>query len=55
MHIDKTLGGQIKSFLSTFNKVAVSRMVDFILAPSNKGNILSYFIYLLHDIYSIYI
>eukprot|EP01036_Dinobryon_divergens_P029227 gene29227-38295_t len=35
--LDKTVGGQIKTFLSGFNKVAVQRMVDFILAPKNRA------------------
>lgn len=34
--LDKTIGGQIKVFLSSFNKVAVQRMVDFILSPQNR-------------------
>eukprot|EP01039_Chlorochromonas_danica_P009623 gene9623-10638_t len=33
--LDKTLGVQIKSFLSSFNKVAVQRMADFVLSPQN--------------------
>ena len=35
--LDKTVGGQIKTFLSGFNKVAVQRMVDFILSPKNRA------------------
>lgn len=34
--LDKTVGNQIKLFLSSFNKVAVTRMTDFILSPSNR-------------------
>ena len=34
--LDKTVGAQIKTFLSAFNKVAVERMADFILSPSNR-------------------
>ena len=34
--LDKTLGGQIKSFLSSFNKVAVKRMTSFILSAENE-------------------
>lgn len=33
--VDKTLGAQVKTFLSTFNRVAVQRMVEFILSPEN--------------------
>ena len=35
--LDKTIGGQIKSFLSNFNKVAVQRMVEFVLSPKNRA------------------
>jgi hypothetical protein len=35
-NLDRTIGVQIKSFLATFNKVAVQRMVDFIVSPQNK-------------------
>lgn len=35
-NLDKTLGGQVKTFLSSFNRVAVQRMIDFILSPSNR-------------------
>lgn len=34
--LDKTLGAQIKTFLSSFNKIAVSRMVEFVLSPQNR-------------------
>ena len=34
--LDKSLGGQVKLFLSSFNRVAVQRMIDFILSPSNR-------------------
>ena len=34
--LDKSLGGQVKVFLSSFNRVAVQRMIDFILSPSNR-------------------
>jgi hypothetical protein len=34
--LDKTLGGQIKGFLSSFNKVAVQRMADYVLSPKNR-------------------
>ena len=35
-NLDKTLGGQVKTFLSSFNRVAVQRMIDFVLSPSNR-------------------
>ena len=35
-NLDKSLGGQVKVFLSSFNRVAVQRMIDFILSPSNR-------------------
>jgi hypothetical protein len=35
--LDKTVGSQIKSFLTLFNRVAVQRMIDFILSPSNRA------------------
>jgi hypothetical protein len=35
-NLDKSLGGQVKTFLSSFNRVAVQRMIDFILSPSNR-------------------
>jgi hypothetical protein len=34
--LDKSLGAQIKLFLSSFNKVAVQRMADFVLSPQNR-------------------
>ena len=34
--LDRTVGEQIKSFLSSFNKIAVQRMVDFLLSPTNR-------------------
>lgn len=36
--LDRTVGAQIKTFLNAFNKVAVERMVDFILSPSNRAS-----------------
>eukprot|EP01038_Epipyxis_sp_PR26KG_P005308 gene5308-7372_t len=38
-NLDKTIGGQIKTFLSSFNKVAIGRMVDFILSPQNRASL----------------
>lgn len=35
-NLDKTLGGQVKTFLSSFNRIAVQRMIEFILSPSNR-------------------
>lgn len=35
--LDRTVGVQIKSFLATFNRTAVQRMVDFVLSPSNRA------------------
>lgn len=37
-NLDRSLGGQIKSFLSSFNQVAVQRMVDFILSPAHRAS-----------------
>lgn len=34
--LDRTVGKQIKVFLSSFNKVAVQRMADFVLSPQNR-------------------
>lgn len=33
--LDKTLGGQVKSFLASFNRVAVQRMSEFVLSKQN--------------------
>ena len=35
-NLDRTLGGQVKTFLASFNRVAVQRMIDFILSPTNR-------------------
>jgi hypothetical protein len=35
-NLDRTLGGQVKTFLASFNRVAVQRMIDFILSPNNR-------------------
>lgn len=35
-NLDKTVGVQIKGFLTSFNKVAVQRMAEFVLSPQNK-------------------
>jgi len=34
--LDKTVGGQVKGFLSTFNRIAVERMIEYILSPKNR-------------------
>ena len=34
--LDKVLGPQVKVFLSTFNRVAIERMISFVLSPENK-------------------
>lgn len=36
--LDLVLGPQVKTFLASFNRVAVQRMIDFVLRPANKGN-----------------
>jgi hypothetical protein len=39
--LDKTLGGQVKAFLSTsFNRIAVERMIEFFLASKNRPALL---------------
>ena len=35
-NLDKTLGGQVKTFLSSFNRIAVQRMIDFVTSPTNR-------------------
>jgi hypothetical protein len=35
--LDRTVGGQIKAFLATFNKTAVQRMAEFLLSPANRA------------------
>lgn len=35
-NLDRTLGVQVKTFLSSFNKIAVQRMAEFILSPQNR-------------------
>lgn len=34
--LDKLLGPQVKTFLASFNRVAVQRMIDFVLRDDNK-------------------
>jgi hypothetical protein len=34
--LDRTIGVQIKTFLSSYNKIAVQRMAEFVLSPSNQ-------------------
>jgi len=34
--LDRTLGNQVQSFLSNFNKVAVTRMIEFVLSDENR-------------------
>lgn len=36
--LDSVLGPQVKSFLASFNRVAVQRMIDFVLRAENKVN-----------------
>ena len=38
-NLDKTLGVQVKSFLVSFNRVAVQRMIEFVLSPSNQKSL----------------
>ena len=40
-NLDVTIGGQIKTFLVTFNRVAVQRMAEFVLSPENKKSFLN--------------
>lgn len=35
-YIDNSIGGQIKTFLASFNKIAVQRIVDFVLNDKNR-------------------
>lgn len=35
--LDRTVGIQIKTFLATFNRTAVQRMMDFVLSASNRA------------------
>ncbi len=36
LNLDKTLGVQIKTFLASFNKIAVQRMAEFIISTQNR-------------------
>lgn len=38
--LDRTLGPQVKTFLSTFNRVAVQRMVEFVLSKDNREGLM---------------
>ena len=38
-NIDRVLGGQVKTFLSSFNRVALQRMLEFILSEGNKESL----------------
>lgn len=35
--LDKTVGGQVKAFLSTFNRIAVERMIEYVLNAKNRS------------------
>ena len=37
--LDKTVGQQVKSFLSSFNRIAVQRMIEYLLNPKNRGSL----------------
>jgi len=36
--LDNTLGPQVKTFLSSYNRVAVQRVTDFVLSPQNTAS-----------------
>lgn len=38
-NLDLVLGSQVKQFLSTFNRVAVQRMISFILSQENRQSL----------------
>jgi hypothetical protein len=37
--LDRTLGPQIKTFLAGFNRIAVQRMIEFVLSPTNRASL----------------
>ena len=37
--LDKSVGSQVKSFLTTFNRIAVQRMIEYLLNPKNRGSL----------------
>ena len=37
--IDGTVGEQLKTFLSTYNRIAIQRLIDFILSNDNRKNL----------------
>jgi|Transcript_9485 hypothetical protein len=37
--LDKTLGGQITTFLKSFSRIGVERMIEFVLSPSNRKSL----------------
>jgi hypothetical protein len=37
--LDKTLGGQVTTFLKSFSRIGVERMIEFVLSPKNRNSL----------------